>query len=284
MFSNMMNGQFQEKIARLHDFYQQNRWPDQWFYDILREIHIWSLYSVRHGGKYQIPEGQKTWFDFIFSGRLVRIGRLMFDIKGRFGGRIKVFKREKSLAVLAEPGLVFNENGYRSEHGWSSSLEETDICWKGNLISGGIALRKTVSLDKREWTMALQYEDPMLGIHIPDDGPMTKESCLHSLQEASLWFGKSENNWKGFFCQSWILDPKFSKILPASSNIVQFQSLGYLYPMGLESDVKNRVYPGKLRNLVNKEEKEGHKFMQGGLFLLKEDLSPLFISKQEIEK
>lgn len=273
MLANMENKSFQDKIPQLWELYRKNHWPDQWFYDVLKEFHIWSLHSLRCGGDYKVSDDQNAWFEWIFSGKIVRIGRLEYDFSARFGGKVRVFRKDTETVLFAEQNLTFNKKGYRAEHGWCSILEETDDYWKGNRILNGLAEQKIIHLDKNEWKMVLQFEDPMIAIHIPEDGPLSTEACIESFHEASGWLNKHKPDWKGFYCQSWLLDPVFQKIVSPDSNTVRFQKMGHLYPMGTHSDLEKRIYPGKLLSTVEKEKEKGHVFMSGGMFLLKEDLA-----------
>ena len=69
--------------------------------------------------------------------------------------------------------------------------------------------------------------DPVLEIHIPRCGPLDPQACKASLAAAPAFFAKyfPEHPWKCFTCNSWLLDDTLREILPASSNIRQFQDL-----------------------------------------------------------
>ena len=266
--------ELQEKIHQLRSLYAERNLPEEWLCDILRDIHIWSANSLRHGGAYAIPDQLKGWFELIFSGKLLRIGRLQY-LKSPFGGKIVVFRKDDELAVMAEDGLCFNENGIRSETGWKSILQCHDHCWTGNPIRNGRAERELMKLNADEWKIALRYYDPMIAVHIPEDGPMNAGECRTSMQRAAQWFSQHDPDWKGFFCQSWLLDPVFQDFLPETSNIIQFQQTGTLYPTMCKSDVLNRLYPGRLRDFVLAKQKTGFEFKIGGMFILTEELDRL---------
>ena len=69
--------------------------------------------------------------------------------------------------------------------------------------------------------------DPVLEVHIPRRGPLDPQACAESLAAAPAFFAKyfPEHHWKCFTCNSWLLDDTLQEILPASSNILQFQNL-----------------------------------------------------------
>ena len=264
-----ISAELQEKIRRLRSLYAERGLPEEWLYDILRDIHIWCAYSLRRGGDYAIPDCQEAWFDQIFSGNLLRIGRLQY-IQSPFGGKIVVFRRNDELAVMAEDGLFFDEDGMRSETGWKSTLHCHGGLWTGNRICCGRAERKLTELDAGEWKIVLRYSDPMIAIHIPEDGSMDADACRASMKQAGQWFGEHDPDWKGFFCQSWLLNPVFRDFLPETSNIIQFQRNGILYPMISQSEILNRLHPGRLMDFVLEKQKNGFVFKNGGMFVLKE--------------
>lgn len=276
---NSTTTELQEKISQMQAIYKKRGLPEKWLYDILKDIHCWCVYSLRNGGTYSIPEQQKGWFDYIFSGELLRIGRLEYA-KAQFGGRIVVFRRKNELAVLSEADLCFDEHGMRADNGWKSILQLQDNVWIGNPIRNGKAEQKLVRLNADEWEIVLRCNDPMITIHIPEDGPMDIKECQESLKQATEWFAAHDPDWKGFFCQSWLLHPLFQEILPETSNIMQFQNMGYLYPMGMKSDVLKRLYPGKLRDFVLAKQNDGVDFKCGGMFILKDANNTLILNKK----
>lgn len=69
--------------------------------------------------------------------------------------------------------------------------------------------------------------DLALSIHIPGfSGPMTPTACDASFAQAKTFFSQHfpEEHYGIAICLSWLLDSQLSDYLPASSNIVQFQS------------------------------------------------------------
>ena len=259
----------QQKISQLRSIYAQRGIPEKWLYDVLKDIHIWSINSLRHGGPYAVPEGKAAWFDQIFSGELLRIGRLQY-CRTQFGGRIAVFRKGEEIAIMAEDSLTFDHQGLRAESGWQSVLKCENGFIKGHLICNGKAEPEVTRLNADEWQLVLKYGDPIIAIHIPEDGPLKIEDCRASIEAAAKWFEHNCQDWKGFSCQAWLLNPLFQDVLSENSNIIQFQKLGKLYPMISESDVLNRLYPGKLRDHVISAQAKGQVFRSGGMFILKD--------------
>ncbi|MGI9604216.1 MAG: acyltransferase domain-containing protein [Acidimicrobiales bacterium] len=68
-------------------------------------------------------------------------------------------------------------------------------------------------------------DQPILDVHIPEDGPLPPESCDQSLAGAARFFADRfpDDGARWFACSSWLLDPVLAEILGPASNIVSFQ-------------------------------------------------------------
>ncbi len=73
----------------------------------------------------------------------------------------------------------------------------------------------------------LKKGDNVMEIHIPKDGPLTKEACIASIEQAKAFFAKyfPEFKYDYFTCHSWLLDETLAEILNENSNILKFQQL-----------------------------------------------------------
>ena len=79
---------------------------------------------------------------------------------------------------------------------------------------------------------------PALGIHIPESGPLSPESCADSLAQAQPFFARHfpETPTRPGICTSWLLDPQLAEYLPPESNIMRFQGLFTLVGDGYDGD------------------------------------------------
>lgn len=68
---------------------------------------------------------------------------------------------------------------------------------------------------------------PVLNIHIPEDGRLDYSACRESLEAARVFFATyfSQYAYKGFVCDSWLLDPRNALFMRENSNILQFSTL-----------------------------------------------------------
>jgi hypothetical protein len=80
--------------------------------------------------------------------------------------------------------------------------------------------------------------DVGLGVHIPETGAMTPESCDASLAAAREFFPRHfpEYDLQIATCSSWLLDEQLADYLPDTSNIVAFQRRFHLTPGGHDGD------------------------------------------------
>jgi hypothetical protein len=80
--------------------------------------------------------------------------------------------------------------------------------------------------------------DRVLGVHIPEAGPLQPSAVDASLQSAAQFFPEHfpEHASNIATCTSWLLDDQLLEYLPADSNIVRFQRRFELVPGAREAD------------------------------------------------
>jgi hypothetical protein len=80
--------------------------------------------------------------------------------------------------------------------------------------------------------------DPVLGLHIPEAGPLTPEACADSLRAARVFFARTFPEYTDAVvtCTSWLLDEQLRAYLDDDSNMVRFQHRFELVPGTRESD------------------------------------------------
>ena len=69
--------------------------------------------------------------------------------------------------------------------------------------------------------------DPVIEVHIPEDGKLDRASCEESLKQAREFFKTyfPEYDYKCFTCHSWLLDASLKDILGEESNISKFREM-----------------------------------------------------------
>ena len=160
----------------------------------------------------------------------------------------------------------------------------------GNPVSpDGFASKEKLTLELSEWREVLVPGEPVIEIHIPEDGPMTVEACADAIERALKFFPEyfPDKPFKGFACESWLFDPHFVSMLKPESNIIKFQKEFYLFPVelsgedtvwrifgekGLEHGLANAPRKSSMQKACAEFMERGGFFRSGGGFYLLEDL------------
>ena len=87
-------------------------------------------------------------------------------------------------------------------------------------------------------SVPFQHGDPVLDLHIPEQGPLTPAACDHSLGWAPDFFSRhfSDKRYGVAICTSWLLDDQLASYLEPDSNIMRFQHRFNLLPGGGDGD------------------------------------------------
>ncbi|HEY3418663.1 MAG TPA: acyltransferase domain-containing protein [Armatimonadota bacterium] len=195
------------------------------------------------------------WLSYHLRGELFRLGRLQFQF-GTMYHEVHVFRRGSELLALSEAGIRFRRDGLVDgtnalfdEEAWTADYSVDDRLTRGHPISpDGYAHPEPVELDLREWREVLSPGDPVLHVHIPAGGKMDHDLCLASYRQALDFFPRyfPDYAFRAFTCSSWLLDSQFARILPATSNIVQFVQSYYTYPVKSgDEGAFDRVFNGR---------------------------------------
>jgi GNAT domain-containint protein/N-acyltransferase family protein len=80
--------------------------------------------------------------------------------------------------------------------------------------------------------------DRVVGVHIPEAGPLDAAACDESFKQAAEFFPRYLPEYASHVatCTSWLLDDQLLEYLPEDSNIVQFQRRFELVPGTRDSD------------------------------------------------
>lgn len=91
---------------------------------------------------------------------------------------------------------------------------------------------------------------PLLNIHIPAKSILTPDECDRSFIQAKEFFSRffPEHHAKAFFCFSWLLYPDMRRLLPDTSNIVQFaERFSIIGKSSDQSEALRRIYGKRFR-------------------------------------
>jgi hypothetical protein len=177
---------------------------------------------------------------------------------------------------------------FDTAHGWTATLvHDADAVTGYPVSSRGMAVRREVRLPRAAWECVLQKEDPVLEMHIPAGGGMTRERCGDSMRRAVAFFRRffPDRPFRSIACSSWIFNTQFEEIRLSSENLVRFQRELYLFPtpssgrdglwfIFLQDPVDPATAPRdtSLRRAVADFLADGHRWRGGGMFFLTEHL------------
>jgi hypothetical protein len=218
-----------------------------------RDIHIWARefktlgQPLEHGFMHDFAPPRwglhirgLSWIVRTLRGAILRIGRLQF-IHAPYRSPYGAYRHVETgtVQILSELGNRFTDEGWKArdddESARPSVYTEQDNKITATPISAdGKAGQDPITLDLKEWNPILTSGDPILEIHIPEDGPMDFDSCGESFKEMVRYFPTyyPGESFKAFVCGSWLLDPQFQDGMRKTSNICRFQRECYLYPVG----------------------------------------------------
>lgn len=260
---------------------------------------LWIKHFYANTGKRGISARILGWEAGLFNGSLYRLGRLQFGIRPFYHQAI-VFRnmRTGKLQAFAAPGMKFDSEGlcdgvdghFDPAGSWTSEYAISGDTATGNPVSPeGFASKEKLSLDLFEWKNVLSPGEPIIDVHIPEDGPMTPEACADAVDKALKFFPEyfPGKLFKGFACESWLFDPHFASILKPESNIIKFQKAFYLFPVecsgadtawrifgekGLEHGLANVPRNNSMQKACAEFMERGGFFRSGGGFFLLEHL------------
>lgn len=231
--------------------YREKNIPPEIFEENLLDAPIWLEY---HMDNYARPGFQwriVEWCRTLWEGNILKFGRLQLETAGAYKEKYNTYRTEENKIVFA-------------------SEEEAQKNWKC-LLTGG---------------------DRLVSIHIPASGPLKKEECIASFRRMREYLAKyrPDIEYKAVRCSSWLLDPQLKDILPPTSNILAFQTLGHVKASGTyKTETIGRVFGEKaviegINAVPHKTDMQkrlaafaakGGRFDNGVMLILKEEFDAL---------
>jgi hypothetical protein len=285
-------------IPKSREYFKKMQMPQDVADWAVKDISLWCAHFKKNKGFVGLTPRILGWECGLLRGKLYRLGRLQFNIRP-FSGHLRAYRNKASgeVLALAEDSLKLNSDGQFDgvdgvfdPNAWISVFRLENGKAEGNPVSPlGFVKRETVALDLDEWEEALVSGDPILDTHIPAGAAMTVEACADSFNRALEFFPKyfPDKTFKGWACESWFLDVQYEKILPETSNILNFQREYYLFPEkesgeesywrvfgedGMKDGIENAPRNSSMQRAVAEFIENGGRLRAGGAFFLKDDL------------
>ena len=210
--------------------------------DSFRDLEIWmEVYRTYHNGRCGLERVE--WVLRSVAGLVYRLGDFQFEkVTYEFPYHIYKNQRTEEYRALTVPGLRVDQDGYlagtngRPCHCWREtelSIEPGKATGNGvNLNMGTIDMERSVSLNFREWKLVLAPGMKALALHIPAGADLSERTLKESLAMAKTCFRKeSVLNQSLVLCDSWLLDPHLTQLLPEEGKICSFMKKFYKLPV-----------------------------------------------------
>lgn len=248
-----------------------------------------------------IYTGQLSWLrNYMPPSRYYRIGRLEF-CQSTFGNTYSVFRKRTTgeVAAFYGDGFWFDgagnpcfADGERPADAWQTTTSSDGRTFTGFRITGDARVELQATLiDLSEWERVLSEGDPVLDLHIPGGGGMTRQLVRQSVSDAIKVFDRyfPDNGIKAIVSSSWIFSSQLSEFLPADSNILAFQKMLHLIPVNASRNgglwfIFRTYGPYIPENLPRETSVQraaadwlaaGNTFRPGAMFLLREEAESL---------
>lgn len=168
---------------------------------------------------------------------------------------------------------------------WQVALYQAKVTRHGRLECNTEYVYRREALLDAAGNVLLEPGDPVINLHIPEDGPMRIGDCLDSMRRMEKFFSayRPDFPWRGFLCESWLLDRQLRSMLPENSNIVRFQDLGTHYLIHETDEPLFRIFgtsdpdavnaPTSLQRNAAQFLRDGGRFMEEGIFIPKSVLN-----------
>ena len=227
-------------IPKLHECLKKRGVPSDIIAKTLRQFEDCVYLTEERTGR---PGYLKRYFDHMqgyIDEKILNVGRLRFEMIPKLYGNIWVLENRKGELAILFDGVKINSAGMLfgtppacdNQSSTPATVVETQDSFIGRCAdSTGKCVDEPSEYPKSEWHLRLKKGDPVLGVHIPSKGALTKEACEESYARACEVFKNCypEFAFKAFHCRSWMLDPTLRECLPESSNILAFQKKYTLY-------------------------------------------------------
>lgn len=229
-----------------------------------------------------------SWFMHFLNGRILRIGRLNFEMT-EFDRKMRVYEHCGKLIVFADgeymhkSGMVWGSAGQTDEEGkYFAEITEENGAVSGYAANeyGEIEPHRITLEGARE---VLRRGDKILSVHIPAEDPLTVELCEEAYKRAREIFASCypEFGFKAFCCFSWMLEKRLRLITGKESNITRFADkytgfpllsgdacFSFLFHVYDKPELKDLPETTSMQRAVKKYLCEGgHFYAKGGVFL-----------------
>ncbi len=196
---------------------------------------------IEHG---DVSVSDFPWDMNFYTCSIFLMDRFLF-IPCKFEDSLTIYRNNKTGKVIAlrHGGEEFRSDGqlnginkvYDKRGKFTAEWSEGENSVTANPISPmGYVKKEKITLDKKEWEIALKQGELLLALHVPAGPGYNPDRLKNSMELAIEFYDKyfPELHIKGFWSESWLYDSRLSLILDNDkSNIIKVQRQFYLYPV-----------------------------------------------------
>ena len=170
-----------------------------------------------------------SWFLLFVYGKLLRVGRLQFEMT-TFRGRVRAYRKGDEVRLLLDDAEV-----HRGGMLWGSAYQDDEagrfhaaITEDGGTVRGypanawGECEPEPVTLTG--YREALRFGDPVISVHIPSHAAFDAAACDDAFDRARAIFTACypEHAFKAFVCYSWMMEKRLRQIMERDTNVTRF--------------------------------------------------------------
>ena len=189
-------------------------------------------YQMRHNG--QAGAMSFDWFQLVVDAKILTAGRLEIELDVSFPDTAVVYANARGERVALAQNQTFHREGMPlgsrffedGEGAFTPTITETETAYEGYAYDeyGRVTRARRCVLPKAQWHSILRGGDPVVGLHIPPGGGLTPTAVEESLAEAERILAAyyPDYDYRGFLCDSWLMDRQLVDLMGKEANVSQF--------------------------------------------------------------
>ena len=192
-------------------------------------------------GRFGLTSAHLCWLSHYMHSPMCRLDRLEFwPQPSALPYNAWRRKSDGAMVVFPNDGLEFTDGGTQFNQfdpqdcrTWKAVYSEDETSVRGTPFSpAGVALEKTVVLNKHDWENVYRPGDNVAAMHIPFGGGLTPERAFKSFSAVQPFFSSHypELPFRMIQCISWIMGKHLEHILPPNANLLNLQHNLYMMP------------------------------------------------------
>lgn len=217
--------------------------PEEFITSSLASVDNFMTSASRKAGKPAFNDGYFRLYSLAIYIKYFVLKRLRLEVHPKSDRPVRIFQNNEGKLCVLMDGTYLHKSGHilgsfgctEEEGSYFADFVETEDTYEGYAVDEitRLAQNKRTVLSKNEWKPVFVPGDDVIKVHIPATGKLSKEACEESYELAKTLLPRCfpEYDFKGFLIGCWMLSPELKDILPAESNIIEFQRKYEVFPL-----------------------------------------------------